>query len=143
MFRHAHGGFDGPHVRRVHPRFESYVRIDPHASITRDIDISDAYGLVEPGDYQVGLVLHIQDVFAEGEAQHQFAIVKSPTASSTIALASIRKAVTIQTQAEGATGMKQRTPTTAALPSGIVQSHVRCGNSSFSSAGSSCGRLRR
>ena len=57
--------YQGRMVKRGDPRPEDYVRIDPGASRSIDVDLSSAYDLSIPGTYQVTFKGRIYDVVKE------------------------------------------------------------------------------
>ena len=57
--------YQGRMVKRGDPRPQDYVRIDPGASLSIDVDLSSAYDFSIPGTYQVRFKGRIHDVVKE------------------------------------------------------------------------------
>jgi hypothetical protein len=60
--------YDGIFISRGDPGIDNYVRILPGETISGAVDLSTAYHISDPGDYDVSFILSINDAFEEGDA---------------------------------------------------------------------------
>ncbi|MCE9673860.1 protease [Myxococcus stipitatus] len=69
MFRVTRDGVElpyvGPMVKRAPPTPDSYVTLAPGATVTREVDISNAYGATTPGAYGIEFRGSLMDVTAD------------------------------------------------------------------------------
>ncbi|MCP3102193.1 protease [Myxococcus sp. K15C18031901] len=54
--------YQGPMVKRAPPTADSYVTVEPGATVTREVDISQAYGATTPGAYTITFRGALMDV---------------------------------------------------------------------------------
>lgn len=60
--------YAGPAIKRAEPRAEDYLRLEPGASTTAEIDLALPFQLGQPGRYRVTPRLRLMDVFEAGAA---------------------------------------------------------------------------
>lgn len=74
----------GPMVKRAPPTADSYVAIAPKASVTKEVEISNAYGVTTPGAYGIEFRGSLMDVTADKarapppDGNYQGVVVKCP-----------------------------------------------------------------
>jgi hypothetical protein len=57
--------YHGPMVKRAEPKADQYLRIEPHASVSAEVDVAEPFDLSAPGRYRVQPRLAIVDLFAD------------------------------------------------------------------------------
>lgn len=60
--------YHGPQVKRAEPKADQYLRIEPRASVTAEVDLAEPFDLSAPGRYRVQPRLAIVDLFADSAA---------------------------------------------------------------------------
>ena len=61
--------YQGAMKKRAEPRGEQYVRLEPGATRTAQVDLANAFELSKPGRYRVVPRLHLADVFEATQAE--------------------------------------------------------------------------
>jgi hypothetical protein len=84
--------FAGPMMKRGDPRANAYLRLEPGASATGEVDLALPFDLSKPGVYHVQPRIRLVDVFDAGRAQpprprsaHEGADLDCPAVDVTIA----------------------------------------------------------
>jgi hypothetical protein len=60
--------YHGPMVKRAEPKADQYLRIEPRASASAEVDLAEPFDLSAPGRYRVQPRLMIVDLFADSAA---------------------------------------------------------------------------